>query len=666
MKTDRTGFTAKILYLALILLSCFQLHTLSIHSGLDNSWQYALNLFFHKGILWGKNAIFTYGPLGMVFGTIPIGNNFPAALAFWLILEVFTCLLFAYILFSKPMRHINSRPQNIIASLIMFYVGTVVLKGFELTGEHVLIFLVLCLLSLCRYTDEIKFFTAAAFITILSMFLKFSAAAANFLSLSLFVLVSVMSGKSWRKYLAVLCCVPIVFCMCFLAYTPSVSELVCCIRGGYEISSGYNSAMSCELPRLAPLSFLLPVFLLIILIKVFALTKCRHSFSYAALFSAALFMAFKHGLAVRHFHILMPLVYIYLSVYILFMEHELPVTSGTLRTVKACLCVFFCITLGISALGQEKAASERIMYLPVRTLQALGLNSTALEKINRNGSRLISEMLTDPVSSFCRKINDAVNYDSSKLDERAVKTPSEFLSAAGNETLSVYPWELSLFHDFPDTCLSMPVIQAYSAYTAWLDKQNAGFFADGKTAPAHVIFNIGAIDGRFPLIEYPNTWLELLRNYGISQSCIVSSDGEEHTEFLLSRRTPKDFVIRETGTQKFARDDVISIPATDQHCLMKVNMPLSLTGQLAKIFWNVPAVMMDAEFSDGRRISKRILPDVMSNYTLISNLALDDASFAAIMNGDLNINRVKSIRFSGDGLKYYSSEVSITFSELRY
>ena len=666
MKANKPLFVTKFLYMILILLSCFQLHVVDIHSGLDDSWVYAINLFFHEGKLWGRNIIFTYGPLGMVFRTIPMGSNVPAALSFWLILDVFMCVLLAYILFSKRMERINSRPQNIIASLIMFYVGACFLKGFDITGEHVLIYLVMMLLSVCWYIDNMKFFIAAAILTVLSMLLKFSAAVTNFLSLSVFVFVCAMSGKSWRKYFAVLCCVPILFCALFLAYNLDVNELIYYIRGSYEISSGYNSAMSYEWPNLAIVYFLFTGTIFVLLIILCAFTRCRHSFSYAALFAAVMFMAFKHGLAVRHYSIFMPLLFIYLSIYTLFMEHETPIASSTMHFLAASLCIFFCITLVISAQSNEKNASAKVMSLPVKMLQAAGVNSTTLEKIHRNGSLLLSGMITDPITSFCRRVDDAMTHDGHNYDARDIKTPSEFLTIAGDKTMSVYPWDISHVQDFTANYKTMPIFQAYSAYTHWLDELNADFFADDNTAPQYVIFNLNTIDDRFPLIECPAEYLEILRHYGIIKSCTINTETEEYTEYLLSRQSAKSFVIREMLTQEFMRDDVIAIPETDHHCFMKVSMPLSVMGQLAKVFWNIPAVMMDVELSDGSHISKRVLPEVMSNNVLISPLVVDDASFIAVMNGDANTNRVKSIRLSGDGLKYYSSRLNITFSELTY
>ena len=73
---------------------------------------------------------------------------------------------------------------------------------------------------------------------------------------------------------------------------------------------------------------------------------------------------------------------------------------------------------------------------------------------------------------------------------------------------------------------------------------------------------------------------------------------------------------------------------------------------------------MTAEYADGRKAFGRVLIDVMNNETIISNVILNDEEFMSFMNGDMNTGKVKSIQFSGNGLKYYSDEISVTFTEL--
>ena len=134
--------------------------------------------------------------------------------------------------------------------------------------------------------------------------------------------------------------------------------------------------------------------------------------------------------------------------------------------------------------------------------------------------------------------------------------------------------------------------------------------------------------------------------------------------FLLERREARKLESQETITRTSLRDDVIEIPDTGNICIMNVNMKLNLFGKFMKLFYKVPAVLMTAEFEDGSVFTGRVLPDTLKNDTIISNVILNDEDFTRFMNGDMKTGRVKSIQFKGDGIKYYSDEMSITFTEL--
>ena len=94
---------------------------------------------------------------------------------------------------------------------------------------------------------------------------------------------------------------------------------------------------------------------------------------------------------------------------------------------------------------------------------------------------------------------------------------------------------------------------------------------------------------------------------------------------------------------------------------MNINLRLNFLGKLAKIFFSIPRLDMELNFSDGRTITGRVLPEVLSNNILISHVPTEENSFIEIMSGDLNINRVKSFRLTGAGLKYFDNSMEVTF-----
>lgn len=638
----------KIFYIALITATCFRFSISTLHYGLDQSWEYALNLFFRDGRLWGHSVIFTYGPLGFLLKPLPIGNNILWALIFWIVITVFACILFSYVMFSRKLADFNSRYTNLFASFILFYLGAGLFRALD--SQHIITFLMLSLLSICWWIEDCKFFVIACALAVLSMFMKFNHGAENFIMLVIFTCLVIFRRRGVLHYVIALCCVPVLFAVCFLIYNPSFSELVYYIRGAYEISSGYNFAMSFPLQSLGMSIIYMSLFavILFIILQRFSFFRTRHSLSHIMIFAASLFMLFKHGFVRAHnYHEFAQLFYVYTSLYILFMKDELAVSIKFDRFMKSCMCILFCSTLLMSCLITTDTLSAK--------LESLSINPHISEKIFYH----TKTFLANPLTTFIEQVK-AVRIHDKVQDDRKFHMPESIKHNISGQSFAVYPWEISYIADMHDNYKTMPIFQAYSAYTVWLDEQNAKFFADDNTAPNFVIFNLNSIDGRFALLECPQTWLEIFRHYRIN---MISSDDISVHDFLLERRRPQKLITRKISTERFSRDEKISIPDTKSYCLMNLHMPMNLTGKLAKLFFKLPEVFMTVEFDDGRIITKRIIIDTLAGDTLINLLPIDEDSFAQIMNGDMNTNRVRSFSFNGPGLKYYSNYMEVSFSE---
>ena len=380
---------------------------------------------------------------------------------------------------------------------------------------------------------------------------------------------------------------------------------------------------------------------MVLLLRAFAFTRTQQSVLYAMVFAVSTAVCFKHAFVMGQGHcfMFMPSVYVYCSVYVMFMDNELAASSGTKKFLcYAGAAVFFC-TLAISAAGLNK------FHLP----------DTVNFRNKKELNRLVSNILTNPLAEFHGNIASLGSADK-VYDMRNLKLPEWVISTVSSDSAGFYPTELSLVHDLPGF-VNMPVIQAYSAYTSWLDIQNAGFFADDDRAPKFIILRGLAFDNRFAVMDSPLACLEMLRNYSIRR--------KEDSYFLLERRPqPKNFTRREIASREVSRDSFIDIPKTAQHCLMKLEMPLSLMGKAAKLFWKIPEVRMEAELEGGLRITKRVIPEVLANDTLISSIVSDDETFGEIMDGRTDINRVKRIHFSGSGLKFFAPVIKLKFLEL--
>src|SRR5690348_5062813 len=74
--------TARALLFAVILAAAYSVRSYPITAGLDTSWVYALNYARIKGLIAGRDAIFTYGPLASLAVPMDLANNLARGVVF--------------------------------------------------------------------------------------------------------------------------------------------------------------------------------------------------------------------------------------------------------------------------------------------------------------------------------------------------------------------------------------------------------------------------------------------------------------------------------------------------------------------------------------------------------------------------------------------------------
>ena len=438
----------KILYV-LIASSLFFVYSFFMFKDglIDGSWVYMINRMFNQGLLWGRNIIFTYGPLGFILMLWDIGNNAVISLAFWLAISVLTLCTTSYIMFSERMKPLTERYDNIFMSFIMLYMS-VPLSFQRLSPEYVSQFILLYLLSLCYVNHDMKSFFTAAVITVLSAFMKFNSGASNYASMFMLAFVMMIQFSMYR-FMIVFLLTSLAFVLCFLAYNPSISELYYYVRGAYEISSGYISAMS------GTDGFGDAVFTIFFVFSASAFILIMFTFRfeggffrkfqifYALIFLPCIFMAAKHTLLVHGSlfgtaYVMIPALLICCSVYLIFTPQNVIIRPVIRKLLSVCAIGFFAFTFVFSALG---------------------LNTKAVTV-----KQFLADSLTNPLFRFY----DRLRLNDEMSENKVSVLPDEFTHIISNDTASVYPYEL-LFAEKIHNFRNMPVIQAYSAYTAWLD-----------------------------------------------------------------------------------------------------------------------------------------------------------------------------------------------------
>ena len=116
------GLTDQYLGVKIICVIVFSLSTLvlsgfsKIQAGLDPSWVYLINL----PLTYGKDIVYTYGPLGYILRTVNVGDNIIWSLIFWLFIFALGTWCFSRLIFKIQIRSSRQAVLALFAAFVFF------------------------------------------------------------------------------------------------------------------------------------------------------------------------------------------------------------------------------------------------------------------------------------------------------------------------------------------------------------------------------------------------------------------------------------------------------------------------------------------------------------------------------------------------------------------
>jgi hypothetical protein len=204
--------------------------------------------------------------------------------------------------------------------------------------------------------------------------------------------------------------------------------------------------------------------------------------------------------------------------------------------------------------------------------------------------------------------------------------PEGVRSAIGDATVDIMPSESSLAALNGLNYRPRPVPQAYSAYNRWLDGLNARFL-ESSNAPDFVLY---AFDRNARLDSRPAAWDEsqakaaLLENYAYDSAFDVTlrwPDGQTTTSpvFLL-RHSPHCRRLAPVATHAVTLDlgQTLSIPATTNLLFLKLDVARSVAGKLAANALSPAMLLVRFSYANGSNaVYEAVLP-VLKDGVLIN------------------------------------------------
>ena len=193
----------------------------------------------------------------------------------------------------------------------------------------------------------------------------------------------------------------------------------------------------------------------------------------------------------------------------------------------------------------------------------------------------------------------------------------EFSPYVAGKRVTAYPWEIAMIRANHLRWQPLPVIQAYSAYTPALDALNAAAL-ETPTGPEAILLSWDDIDGRYPFYETPRSWLAMLDWYDFK---LRSHNSPQNICLLTRRAVPRFDPPQPVGTTVAHFGQKITLPAVadDQALIMEADVAENFRGILKRELFRSPIVEVRAVLRSGYIERRRVLQSTMKNGVIVSD-----------------------------------------------
>jgi len=235
-----------------------------------------------------------------------------------------------------------------------------------------------------------------------------------------------------------------------------------------------------------------------------------------------------------------------------------------------------------------------------------------------------------------------------------VKLPEKVTNLVKDKKIDIIPWEISLAEANKLNWKPRPIFQSYSAYTTSLD--NLNFESLSQEPRDYIFYSLYAIDGRHPFFDEPKTFFYVFCNYKLS------SDSLNDLIILEKRKSSICSPIPSSPPSSSIYWNSLQLLETQRGLinLAKIKFTYSGLGKIYKTLFRIPPVIMEVTYSSGLKNSYRIIPENSDNGVIVSHLPQNDIEAKSFFQGELPA-QVRSFSFSTSNSLLYTSNIELNF-----
>ena len=614
-----------VLPLVWLLLAALPAVPFAIGTGIDASWNYALNIAHAKGFPFGTHLFFTMGPLGYLATPDPAYTSGPLVLAF--ITATYLLLVYGVLRYAR------------LRGIVPAVIAAAVLVTQGLFAQHfpdvwqaacVAVFLAAAAGSGGSLMDLALAGLVAGF-TLLFKTNEGITACAVFACLTAHSLYRNRTRKAAHLAIALLPAAMLLAGMRILQ--GSWYSAIPYLRNMLDLMGGFSRAASFPGPVWQPAlaaSYLAMIFAAAICLGGRA-ALLGSGFVPALLIA---FTAFKHGMVRQDGHADVVLVKIAITALFLMAGCARPRCAGVLGALAVCGAGF--TIYHMSALNQPW-----LYRLAVGRARPAGIVASvrALTAFDRTW-----EARRAAIEKHLRPL---------RLNER-------FTEIVGQATVDAFPENIDVIRASGWNYRPRPGIQSSASYTPRLDRINAEYLAN-TPASQYALFVWYAIDGRHPFLQDTQTLLALLNHYDV-----VYVDDKA---LLMRRRETVRFREPEgIGSAEAHWNQVVTVPtvAPGEALFARIDIAPSLWGGLRAFLFRASPVYVQVNYRQGRQGFYRVVSADLAGGAIVSPLPHNLPELAQFVDGRPFQDPVVNIEWVSAGAPAeYGSAIRMSWFRLR-
>ncbi len=577
----RADRAARGLFFVLLFLAIFTYPHFPV-AELDPSWRMALTQGLVDGWQFGRDLVFTYGPLGFLMG------NTYSGVTFWpfVLWQAASSLAFALLIYRQGLR--------LTGYARAFYWGTTILLGVGYVDSLLMVVMALIGFEFVRDAGQSRRVWHAALLVLLGVL-----AVIKFTNLMLAAfMVGIAALLDWQRRRPDEAAWKIgwfagSFLLLWTLCGQSVLNLPAYLINSLEISQGYEQTMGLVGSGTA-LGMGIVVFVLLVAYAGFHLlghADRPRALAGCLILGAFLYLNWKHGFVRADGHM-----------------------------IGFFICALLPITAFPALLDEPLRFRvwQRALLVPAGVLSVLGIHE-ALPGPVRFAFGLLQEKIYANVYNTVHFDRYYASYRDRLRAERTGYDLPKTKAVVGESTVDVlgYLQAVAIFNRL--NYRPRPVLQSYSAYTPRLQQLNADYLASDR-APDFLLFRLETIDDRYAMLDDARALYIFIHRY----EYVHSEKG-----FQLWRRLPGEFDFTTIAPRPRREIELevgrpLDLTAHGTSPLwIEIDLPRTLLGRVRDFFYKPPIVRLALKDTAGNTTSYR-LPLPLARAGFIVNPMIED------------------------------------------